>query len=174
MVQEISRELPGGLAETIGARMPVGQREAVDAPGLSARPAGLVGPALLSFCVEAFSRVRVYEASVISRAVGPYQQPRALFEMTPCYIAISGSPAFLGDREQQRHVHRTVDDDATALGRFVEPAPRLDHSTALPIARREEVRRPHRQSARLGRAGLYPSRIARQRVEKSQVVGVHA
>src|SRR5262252_4705916 len=105
MVQEIPRELPGGFAKTISARVPVGQREAIDGPGLSARPTGFVGPALLSFCIKAFSRVRVHEAGVISRAVGPHQQPRALVEMIYGYLAISGSIAIPVDREKQRHVH---------------------------------------------------------------------
>src|SRR4029078_8083590 len=140
MIQKIPRELPRRLTEAIVARMPVGKREPVDTPGLSARPAGLIGMPLVSSCIQWCSCLGIHEACMASGAVAPHEQTQALIEMTQSHVMVREPLACPGSQKQKRHVHGTVDDNASPFLRVTEPAPRLNYPAALPESGCQQVR----------------------------------
>jgi hypothetical protein len=170
VVRELRREVGvGRFARVVGD-----ERVAVDGPGLPARPAGVVGTALVGLAAEGLARLGVAGEGVERRPVGADDVGGVRPRVGPRDVGVAGVAGRFARPEQQGEVHHRVDDHPAVGPRVgvVGRPPRLDQPRHRVKPVGEQVGRPDRRHAGGLAAGQAVVGDRRQRVEKPQVVGV--
>lgn len=152
--------------------MAVVQREAVDGPGLSASPAGLVGVALFGLPAQRFPRQRVPVERVEGGAVRAQDVFAQLGGVPVSGVPVAGVAAVAARPEQQRSVHQAVDDGAAALARVGQVAPGLDDAGRFEHAVEQPVGGELRGASRALVSGAPPGGHAAERVQETEVMGI--
>ena len=96
--------------------------EAVNAPGMSAGPAGLIGEALKGYAVHGRARYWVELIMVVGRAVATDKEIRCGFNVVKSGLLILGVACYLGSPEEEGRVHKRVHHCAISARTAVSPA----------------------------------------------------
>ena len=139
MGEEVVRAATRRLEQALVARLGVVHREAVDAPRLAARPAGVVVRALLGRAAQRLAGVGVPVERVEGRVVLAQDVLAQLGGVPAHRVGEALVAGLLARPREQRHVHQAVDDGAAALRGVGQVAPRLDDAGRLEEAAHEVV-----------------------------------
>ena len=173
----LGRQPPGSIGIGLITRRQGRLCEAMDQPGLAARPAGLVGIALMGLAAQRPAAGDVEDEGVKGGVVGPDDMVERglrmgigrLAEIRPAGLAI-------GPIEQSEILHGVGDDPAIgelglhALGMDVFGVPGLDIAPVGPVAANQLPRRGERHLMRLPVSRHQPFGDAAQRELEAEIV----